>query len=389
MSPGAAATPRRARSCDAWQDRADRRVIAVRGGYGSVEMLPLLDAERLGRARTAFVGYSDVTSLLTLARRRPSASRRSTARWSKAGSRRGRPATIRDTFLSAALRAEPLAAIARPARSRSFKPGEAAGTARWRHADAAAGVARHAVRVRPADGHVLFLDEVGERPYRLDRMLTQLRLSGRLARRVGRRVRPAAGLRRAGRQPVTRATSSRDCCADFAGPVLFGFPSGHTTTPTLTLPLRRPTRVVVDARRRRRSSSKKRRSACRMIPAWPDVFISSASAAPRWRRWRPCSRRAASTCRDPTTRLSADERLPRARAASRCFDGYDAEHITADLDLVVVGNAISRGNPELEEVLDRKIRFCSLPEAIRDQFLWGSRGRSSSPARTARPRRRR
>jgi UDP-N-acetylmuramate: L-alanyl-gamma-D-glutamyl-meso-diaminopimelate ligase len=54
-------------------------------------------------------------------------------------------------------------------------------------------------------------------------------------------------------------------------------------------------------------------------------------------------------------------------------DGYRAEHITPDLDFVVVGNAISRGNPELEEVLDRKIRFCSLPEAIRDNFLWRAR----------------
>ena len=53
--------------------------------------------------------------------------------------------------------------------------------------------------------------------------------------------------------------------------------------------------------------------------------------------------------------------------------GYRPEHITADLDLVVVGNAISRGNPELEEVLDRKIRYCSLPEAIREHFLWGAR----------------
>src|SRR2546422_5006337 len=53
--------------------------------------------------------------------------------------------------------------------------------------------------------------------------------------------------------------------------------------------------------------------------------------------------------------------------------GYDAAHITGDLDLVVVGNAISRGNPELEEVLDRKIRYCSLPEAIREHFLWGAR----------------
>jgi UDP-N-acetylmuramate: L-alanyl-gamma-D-glutamyl-meso-diaminopimelate ligase len=55
------------------------------------------------------------------------------------------------------------------------------------------------------------------------------------------------------------------------------------------------------------------------------------------------------------------------------LEGYLAEHITADIDLAVVGNAISRGNPELEEVLDRKIRYCSLPEAVRDHFLWGAR----------------
>jgi UDP-N-acetylmuramate: L-alanyl-gamma-D-glutamyl-meso-diaminopimelate ligase len=53
--------------------------------------------------------------------------------------------------------------------------------------------------------------------------------------------------------------------------------------------------------------------------------------------------------------------------------GYRAEHITGDLDLVIVGNAISRGNAELEDVLDRKIRYCSLPEAVRDFFLWGAR----------------
>jgi UDP-N-acetylmuramate: L-alanyl-gamma-D-glutamyl-meso-diaminopimelate ligase len=55
------------------------------------------------------------------------------------------------------------------------------------------------------------------------------------------------------------------------------------------------------------------------------------------------------------------------------LQGFRPEHVSADLDLVVVGNAISRGNPELEEVLDRKIRYCSLPEAIRDHFLWASR----------------
>ena len=53
--------------------------------------------------------------------------------------------------------------------------------------------------------------------------------------------------------------------------------------------------------------------------------------------------------------------------------GYAAERITDDLDMVVVGNAISRGNPELEAVLERKVRSCSLPEAVREYFLWGAR----------------
>ena len=57
----------------------------------------------------------------------------------------------------------------------------------------------------------------------------------------------------------------------------------------------------------------------------------------------------------------------------RTLVGYAPEHITGDLDLIVVGNAISRGNLELEEALDRKIRYCSLPEAVREHFLWGAR----------------
>jgi len=62
-----------------------------------------------------------------------------------------------------------------------------------------------------------------------------------------------------------------------------------------------------------------------------------------------------------------------AREGITTFTGYAAEQITSDVDLVVVGNAISRGNPELEAVLERKVRYCSLPEIIRDQFLWGAR----------------
>lgn len=53
--------------------------------------------------------------------------------------------------------------------------------------------------------------------------------------------------------------------------------------------------------------------------------------------------------------------------------GYAEEHLEPPPDLVVVGNAISRGNPEAEAVLARRLRYCSLPELLREQFLRGRR----------------
>jgi UDP-N-acetylmuramate: L-alanyl-gamma-D-glutamyl-meso-diaminopimelate ligase len=52
------------------------------------------------------------------------------------------------------------------------------------------------------------------------------------------------------------------------------------------------------------------------------------------------------------------------------LEGYAPDHVSGAIDLVVVGNAISRGNAELEAVLDRNLRYTSLPEAIRDTWLW-------------------
>ncbi len=57
----------------------------------------------------------------------------------------------------------------------------------------------------------------------------------------------------------------------------------------------------------------------------------------------------------------------------RPLEGYRAEHISDDLDLVVVGNAVSRGNVEVEALLNRRIRYCSLPEIVREEFLWRAR----------------
>jgi muramoyltetrapeptide carboxypeptidase len=75
------------------------------------------------------------------------------------------------------------------------------------------------------DGAILFLEDVGERPYRLDRLLTQLRQAGVLDRLAGLVFGtlmecPAV-------DDVTPLDVVRACCADLPCPVVFGLPAGH------------------------------------------------------------------------------------------------------------------------------------------------------------------
>ena len=54
-------------------------------------------------------------------------------------------------------------------------------------------------------------------------------------------------------------------------------------------------------------------------------------------------------------------------------EGYREENIPADTDVVIIGNATSRGNPEAEAALDRKLLYHSLPEVLKEFFLRGKR----------------
>ncbi len=53
--------------------------------------------------------------------------------------------------------------------------------------------------------------------------------------------------------------------------------------------------------------------------------------------------------------------------------GYSERNLAHKPDLVVIGNAISRGNPEAEAVLEHKSRYCSLPELLKEFFIRGKR----------------
>jgi UDP-N-acetylmuramate: L-alanyl-gamma-D-glutamyl-meso-diaminopimelate ligase len=55
------------------------------------------------------------------------------------------------------------------------------------------------------------------------------------------------------------------------------------------------------------------------------------------------------------------------------MSAYSESNLAHKPDLVVIGNAMSRGNPEVEAVLDHKLRYCSLPELLKEFFMRGKR----------------
>jgi len=68
----------------------------------------------------------------------------------------------------------------------------------------------------------------------------------------------------------------------------------------------------------------------------------------------------------PMSDFLAERKIP-------VMQGYAEANLSHKPDLVVIGNAISRGNPEAEAVLDRKLRYCSLPELLKEYFIRGKR----------------
>jgi muramoyltetrapeptide carboxypeptidase len=230
----------------AWTDPSIAALIAVRGGYGSVQILPrLAELSFHDLPPKAFIGYSDNTSILSWLTTRkgivtihgPMIEKRLA---------HGEAGYDRDTFLRCVCRPEPMGEISH-SQTETLRAGECAGVLVGGTLTQLVGSLGTPYTFDPPADCVLFLDEVAERPYRLDRLLMQLKLSGLLRRASGvvfgelpNCDEPGGG--------VDARTVVRDVLADFPGPVLFGLPSGHTAGATLTLPFGVRARVVATSR---------------------------------------------------------------------------------------------------------------------------------------------
>ena len=231
----------------AWLDPDIAGLVGVRGGYGSVHLLPWLAPTELQRRPKVFLGYSDLTSLLVhlttgcgvVGFHGPTV----VGRLSK-----GEGAYDRESLKRMTMVAEPFGELS-PDSLKILNPGEATGTLLGGTLTQLVASLGTPYAFAPQKPFLLFIDEIGERPYRLDRMLTQLRLSGLLSAASGVIWGELPSCDEPAGKPTARATVA-DLLSDFRGPVVFGFPSGHTQGSAITLPFGVRARLSTESRPR-------------------------------------------------------------------------------------------------------------------------------------------
>lgn len=216
-----------------WRDPDVRALIATRGGHGSVHLLPFLDRDVIRAAPKLFIGYSDNTSILSwltcqcgiTALHGPMLDRRLS---------RGPSGYDEGSFVALSSGGKGLNLA--PDGLTVLQEGETVGLLQGGTLTQLVASLGTPYAFDPPPRSILFIEDVSERPYRIDRMLTQLRLSGVLERAAGL----VFGEMRSCDEPDGRVTA-RDVIQrltkGFAGPIVFGFPSGHTVGPCWTLPL--------------------------------------------------------------------------------------------------------------------------------------------------------
>ena len=218
----------------AWSDPSIAALIAVRGGYGSAQLLPEFNGWSPQPTPKLFIAYSDNTSILSwltcqcgiTALHGPMIE----GRLAKgAGS-------YDEASFTRLMRGDATGLVMEPGSLAVLREGEASGPLYGGTLTQLVASLGTPYAFDPPEGCILFLEDVNERPYRIDRMLTQLRLSGILSRARGLVFGEMRGCDEPGGGPTARDAIAA-CLKDVDLPTLTGFSSGHTTGPCWTLPL--------------------------------------------------------------------------------------------------------------------------------------------------------
>lgn len=230
----------------AWTDPSVQGVICSRGGYGATRMLRYLDFEVLKPHKKVFVGFSDITGLHLALRRKlrvvtfhgPMVGTRDDTSLDVSYNLEGLWETVSGARAPGALRLP--AGISLAPLASGYAEGELVGG----NLSLVASSIGTGYEVNTA-GKVLFIEEVGEIPYRIDRMLCQLDSAGKLDQAAGFLVGDFTGCEaREGAPTLSPHELIEQYLAGRGKPCLMGLPVGHGRL-NATLPL--GARVAVDA----------------------------------------------------------------------------------------------------------------------------------------------
>jgi muramoyltetrapeptide carboxypeptidase len=241
---GGSAEERVADLHELFADKEVRGIFCIRGGYGSAQLLDKLDYGLIRRNPKVFLGYSDITALHL-------AIHRETGLVTFHG-----PVVVssfteytQKHFRSALFQTEPIGRVTNPPDTnplrpahilRAVRPGRARGRLVGGNLSLISALMGTPWEI-DTRGRILFLEDVGEQPYAVDRMLTQLRLAGKLDAAAGIVFGECSDCRPRDFQPSFESTFSLGEVVDsiLGGlkiPVLYGLTIGHTDD-QLTLPL--------------------------------------------------------------------------------------------------------------------------------------------------------
>ncbi len=226
----------------AFADPAIDGIICTRGGWGSAELLPYLDAGLVRANPKAFIGYSDLTSLQCWLQNEAGLI---SFYGPMVAADFGRDDGVDFASWSSAMSGEAGWSLGAEDGLRILREGQAQGPLLGgclSILNASLGTPYAA----EAAGSVLFLEDIGTKPYQWDRMLLHLRYAGRLEGVTGivfgdmKQCVPAEE-----EEFLERAILH--ALRDFKGPIGIGLRSGHVYEPNITLPLGRQVRLSLGA----------------------------------------------------------------------------------------------------------------------------------------------
>ncbi|MDF0731430.1 LD-carboxypeptidase [Pseudomonas entomophila] len=228
---------------DAFADPEIDAILCMRGGYGSMRLLDRLDFELIRRHPKPLIGYSDITALHTAIARHAGFITFHGAMLNADLLGEKQPPTERSLFEQLQGLKGAGDSLGHPAAYplTSVVPGVASGRLVGGNLSMLGATLGTLAEV-DTQGCILFIEDVNEPLYRVDRLLTQLRLAGKLDGVSGVLVGDFAGITVAALTPLLR-----EIFAPLGVPVLAGWRSGHCD-PNLCLPLGARVRLDTEVR---------------------------------------------------------------------------------------------------------------------------------------------